>query len=272
MAYLGCVSQTVRDTATFLDVVAGPEPGDPYTAPPPPRPYVEEVGVAPGRQRIGICLKSFNGQAVDKECIDAANNAAAKLQALGHELIEIEPPMDPEQLWGPSGQIIAVNVANAIDGIGRARGRAVSEEEVETTTWQLVNEGRQVSGAAYVADVAFIQTLGRQVAAQFNGIDLMLTPTMAVPDIPLGKIDAMRDDPEAFYDALLPTVAFTSLFNATGQPAISLPLVARANGLPIGIQLVAPYGEEGLLLRMAAEAEAAYPWAGRVPAIHVTNT
>ncbi len=271
MANHGCISQTVRDTAAFLDVVAGPEPGDPYTAPPPPRPYLEEIAIAPGPQRIGLCLKSFNGQAVDPECVDAVRSAATKLQNLGHELIEIEPPVDPEQTWNPCQQIVAVNVANSLANIGRMRGRDVDEEEVERWTWWLATEGRVISGAAYVDSVASIHSMGRQVAAQFSDIDLILTPTMAVPEIPLGHIDVMSDDHDTFASAVLPTIAFTSLFNATGQPAISLPIVTRTNGLPIGVQLVAPYGEEGLLFRMAAELETSYPWAGRTPAIHITN-
>jgi Asp-tRNA(Asn)/Glu-tRNA(Gln) amidotransferase A subunit family amidase len=190
MAFLNCVSLTVRDTAAFLDAVAGPEPGDPYTTAPPPRPFIDEVGAAPGPQRIGLCLSSFNGQPVDGECVAAARNAAAKLEDLGHHIVEIEPLIDPDE----------------------------------------VREA-----------------------------------------IRLGHIDAMSDGGAAFRDAILPTIAFTSLFNATGQPAISLPMVTRDNGLPIGIQLVAPHGQEGLLLRIAAEAEAAYPWARRVPEVHVTK-
>ena len=267
MAYLNCVSLTVRDTAAFLDVVAGPEPGDPYTAPPPPRPFIDEVGAPPGPQRIGLCLESFNGQPVDGECIAAARGAAAKLEDLGHHIVEIEPPIDPDQVREATRIVVAVNVANSVD----IRGRAVAESEMETTSWEFANSGREISGTEYVANVALIHSLGRQVAARYADMDLMLTPTLAVPEIRLGHIDAMSDDDDAFRDAILPTIAFTSLFNASGQPAISLPMVRRDNGLPIGIQLVAPHGQEGLLLRMAAQAETAYPWADRVPDVHVAK-
>ena len=191
MAYLNCVSLTVRDTAVFLDVVAGAESGDPYTAPPPPRPFADEVCAAPGAQRIGLCLKSFNGRPVDEECVDAARSAAAMLEDLGHHVMDIKPLTDPGQLWQVTGDVIAVNLANTIDQIGRMRGRPVAETEVETTTWLLANRGREISGPNYVAGVNLIHALGRQVAAQFKDMDLMLTPTMAVPEIPLGHIDAM---------------------------------------------------------------------------------
>jgi Asp-tRNA(Asn)/Glu-tRNA(Gln) amidotransferase A subunit family amidase len=272
MAYLNCVSTTVRDTAAFLDVVAGAELGDPYIAPPPRQPFADEVSVAPGAQRIGLCLSSFNGRPVNNECVVAARRAAAILEELGHHVMDIGSPIEPDQLAEVTGDIIAVNMANTIDQIGRMRGRPVAEEEVETTTWSLAKYGREISGPKYVAGVNLIHALGRQVAEQFTAMDLMLTPTMATPEIPLGYIDAMSSDQDAFNDALMPTIAFTSLFNATGQPALSLPIVTRDNGLPIGVQLVARYGEEGLLLRMAAQAEAAHPWAGRMPDLHVTKT
>lgn len=271
MAYLNCISLTVRDTAAFLDVVAGPEPGDPYTAPPPLRPFIDEVGAAPGPQRIGLCLESFNGQPVDGECVAAARNAAARFEDLGHHIVEIEPPIDPDQLREATRIVVAVNVANAVDLFGRIRGQAIADSELETTTWAFAESGREISGTDYVANVAVIHSLGRQVAAQYADMDLMLTPTMAVPELRLGHIDAMTDDQNAFRDAIMPTIAFTSLFNASGQPAISLPLVTRDNGLPIGIQLVAPHGQEGLLLRMAAQAETAYPWADRIPDLHVSK-
>ncbi len=267
MAYANCVSRTVRDSAAFLDVIAGAEPGDPYTAPPNERSFLEEVALDPEKLRIGLCLQSFNGEEVDPQCLDAVTKAATLCEALGHDIIEIMPAHDVEAFWPTIEPIIATNVAQSLTALGHMRGKEISLDEIERNTAQMWEMGKTISGEDYVARLTQMNVITRQTASLFSQVDLILTPTMAAPEIPLGLLDTMTEDREIFNKAILPTTAFTALFNVTGMPAMSVPLVWLDKETPTGIQFAAPYGEEALLLRLAAQLEAAHPWAHRRPPI-----
>lgn len=267
MAYVNCVSRTVRDSAAFLDILSGPEPGDPYAAPPNPRPFFEEVGQSPGRLKIGLCLQSFNGVEVDPLCLDAVRKAAQMCEALGHEIIEIEPAHDTEGFWPSIEPIIATNIAQSLEALGQMRGKEITLDEIEHNTAQMWEMGKAISGSEYVTLLAQMNIITRQVASLFLQVDVILTPTMAAPNIKLGMLNTMEEDRAVFDRAIRPTTAFTALFNVTGMPAISLPLVSLEDGTPTGIQFAAPYGGEATLIRLAAQLEEAHPWADRRPPI-----
>jgi amidase len=269
------VSRSVRDTAAILETVHGPAPGDPYVAPAPERPYTQEVGADPGTLRIAFSATPPAIEAeVDAECVTALTAATGLLESLGHELVEASPvdalpPMLAEidifdtflTRWGAGQASLAMQ-------LGRMIGRELTAEDVEPLTWTLIEIGRSRDGGRYLTDVALHQGLSRAIAAWFeSGFDLLLTPTMAEPPVPLGTHDDSGPDPmEAFHRAR-PQGAFTAIFNITGQPAISLPLHWTADGLPVGVQLAAPYGREDLLIRIAAQLERAQPWADRRPPV-----
>jgi len=265
-----CVSRSVRDTATLLDAVHGPAPGDPYVAPAPLRPYVEEL-TDETTMRIGVLEQPpVEGLDSHPECVAAVRGAASLLTSLGHEVVESAPmdetaaaAFDLEESFMTRW---AAGQAQTLEQVGRLVGRPLSADDVEPLTWALAEVGWERSSGRYLLDVRIHQLVSRQIAAWHeSGFDLLLTPTMAEPPVPLGTHDDSGPDPLDAFHRAVPQGAFTALFNATGQPAISLPLHWTEDGLPVGIQLVAPFGREDLLIRAAAQLERAQPWADRRP-------
>lgn len=267
MAYANAVSRTVRDSAAFLDIIAGEEPGDPYVAPPPPRPFLEEVGRDPGQLKIGLCEKSFSGVAVDEECLTAAREAAKLCEGLGHEIVPIEPAHDTEIFWPIIERVISANMAQALGMLGMMRGQPIGDGDIERNTMQMWEDGKDISAEDYISCQAHMNLVSRQVAGLFGDVDMILTPTMACPEIKLGVLDTMLEDRSVFEARIAPTTAFTALFNVTGMPAISVPVIWRTNGGPIGVQFAASYGGEGRLIRLASQLEEAHPWKLHRPAI-----
>jgi len=260
-----CVSRSVRDTAALLDAVHGPAPGDPYVAPPPERPYTEEVGADPGKLRIALWTETVIEQDADPEVVVAAQAAAAALEGCGHEIeqpdlsaLQTIDMVEPFLVRWAAGQ------AATLDQLGMVGGAPIGPDDVEPLTWALAEIGRNRSAGEYLAAVGQHQVMSRMLAGVHeSGFDLLLTPTLGEPPPALGSFDDSGSDPmEAFERAFL-CGCFTAAFNATGQPAISLPLHWSEDGLPIGVQLVAPLGREDLLLRVASQLETAVPWADR---------
>lgn len=266
------VTRSVRDAAAILDAVHGPAPGDPYAAPTPARPYVEEVGADPGRLRIGITTQPVGGQFESHgECVAAAEAAGALLEELGHHVEPSYPAAfdDPDEIatflvrW-------TAGVAWNLRYWGDKLGRQLGPDDVEPCTWALAEQGKHHTAADLLHALEMAQVSTRRIASWWSedGYDLLLTPTCAEPPSRLGEFDAPPDNPVAPLMRAIPFGTFTAGFNTTGQPAISLPLHQTADGLPIGVQLGAAYGREDLLLRVAAQIEEARPWAGRVPPVH----
>ena len=268
-----CVSRSVRDTARLLDAVHGAVPGDPYWAPPPARRYVEELTDESSGLRVGTMTRAAVDIEIAQDCLDAVAAAAKVIESLGHSVDEHSfLDMIPEGEGGPDiGDTFltrwAAGQAAILSQLGMLLGREVTENDVESLTWQLAQIGRERDGGRYLQDVALHQALSRMIAGWFqSGYDLLLTPTMAEVAPPLGAIDTSEPDLGG-YRRCLPSGAFTALFNVTGQPAISLPLHWTDDGVPVGVQLVAPFGREDLLLRIAAQIERAAPWADRTPPV-----
>jgi len=274
------VSRSVRDSAAVLDVLAGPMPGDPYSAPPPARPFAAEVGADPGRLRIGLRTAAPGGLAeTDPLCIAAAEDAAALLESLGHT-VEVAAPdaLDELELLLHFVTVLAVCTAYDLVKLGRVAGRELTADDVEPVTWAQAEQGRAVSGAAFLDACESLRAWTRRMATWWEpldgiapvagGFDLLLTPTMARPPAPLGEIRG--SDAEGGILAATPYAAFTVPANVTGQPAMSVPLSwadVGGSSLPIGTQLVAAANREDVLLRVAAQLEQARPWAQRRPPI-----
>jgi amidase len=264
------ITRSVRDAAALLDAVHGQAPGDPYAAPSPVRPYVDELTTPPGNLRIALVTTSATEADPDAEAIDAAMSVADLLTELGHSVEELglgEMAIGDE-MPGAFIKRWAAGMAQTIRLIGRVIGRPVREQDVEPLTWALAGSGEGLSGAEYLDAVALHQIVGRAVGALFaGGLDLILTPTVGEKPPPLGTFDDTGPDPLLALKRSEKPAMFTSLFNAIGLPAISLPLHWTEDRLPLGIQLAATAGGEDLLIRVAAQLEQARPWSDRRPAI-----
>jgi amidase len=262
------VSRSVRDAAAVLEWVADPPPGEPYYAPDRARSYTEELGADPGRLSIGLMTRPPGGQfEAHPDCVAAAEATARLLESLGHDV----EPSYPDAL-DDEGYIekFLVRWTSGVDyGLRyweRKTGQSIGPDDVEPLTWALAEQGRGHSAAAYLEAMEYAQQVGRSGAEWWAGHDLLLTPTMALPPAPIGEIgNGDEEMPLMPIVRATPYAIFTAGFNASGQPAISLPLHWSEDGLPIGVQLVAAYGREDLLIRVAAQLEQAQPWADRWP-------
>ena len=262
-AFLGV---SVRDSAAILDLLAGPLNGDPYTAPPQAAPYLQELAFAPKPLRIGFATRHVNpeGQLVEShpDCVAAVQHAAKLLASLGHHVEPREIPAMHDPEWVPRFLSIWVcGVAMDLNEAAHHVGRPVQEDEVERLTWALAQLGNLISGPAYAEAWRWLHRASRRIATYWDAYDLWLTPTVTTPPPKLGTFASPVDDPLAGIFKAAEFAPFTAPFNATGQPACSVPLSHNADGLPIGVQLVAAYGREDLLFRVAAQLEAAQPFA-----------
>jgi amidase len=259
------LTRSVRDTAAVLDAVAGMAPGDPYTAPPPVRRYIDEIGAAPGRLRIGFRTATPEGQPSGSDSVAAVAATARMLTDLGHD---VEPAEITALDAGYNGGFLSAMVAGIARDVARwsARlGRDITSE-LEPMNQLFAHMGAQVSAVDYFAGLEEMHAWARRLAAWWTDHDLLVVPTSPEPPVSLGELAPTNTDPSvASHMGRL--ASFTAPFDATGQPAISLPLHWNADGLPIGVQVVAAYGREDLLLRVAAQLEEALPWADRRPVV-----
>jgi amidase len=268
----GTLSRTVRDAAALLDALAGAEVGDPYPAPPLPGPLADEVGRDPGRLRVGVLegplLPGVEG---DADVADAVAAAAELLQELGHHVTDDHPvAMEDGRFIDTFTTVVAANVALELDVWAAELGRELTADDVEERNWMFAAIGRATTAPQYLEAVQWQQEWSRRMAGWWEGdgeapgFDLLVCPVLNGPPPPLGWLM----DPVEGLGRVTTLMQFTAQFNVTGQPAISLPLSWNAAELPIGVQLVAPFGREDLLIRVAAQLERAAPWADRIPPVH----
>jgi amidase len=269
LAFELAVTRSMRDAAALLDVVAGAMPGDPYVAAPPGRPYRDEVGAPCGGLRVGL-LPSSAGMAIHADCAAAVEATGRRLESLGHFVEVAHPPA----LHDPSVSVAAIAViatcqARAIDDFQAKLGRALGPADMDCDNWAITLEGRKVSGAQYLAAVEVLHAWSRRAAAFWStdGFDLLVTPTIPHPPPLLGQQTPDPNAPLAAWSKAGQMVAFTVPFNVTGQPAMSVPVHWNDAGLPIGVQLVAAFGREDVLIRVGAQLEEAVRWADRRPPI-----
>jgi amidase len=272
------VTRSVRDSAAVLDAIAGPMPGDPYFAPPPSRPFASEVGVDPGRLRIGVRTTAPANMAVtDDECEAATRDAADLLASLGHDVVDAAPTaLDDEDLMANFSVVLTTSVVRDVQEVARAIGRDVTADDVEPLTWAYYEGGLQNTAVQYLDALNAAHAWSRRVATWWqptdrggDGFDLLLTPTLAEPPPVLGDVVGTREDPWHGMARATAFACYTAPFNVTGQPAMSVPLTWEASrNLPIGVQLVADYAREDVLFRVASQLEVARPWADRRPVVH----
>ena len=260
------VTLSVRDSAALLDATAGPGPGDPYVAPPPARPFLQEVGTPPGRLRIAWTAAAPNGAPVDAEPLRVLREAARLCADLGHRVNEANPAVEGAAVVPTFLTLVSSNTVVNLNSHPTA-GRPPRPGEVETVTLATAARGERVAAADYVRATQTAHRLGRQMAVFHADWDVLLTPGLATLPPKLGWIDMMMDDVDEYWQRVFTFSPFTVWFNLTGQPAMMLPLGMSAEGLPVAVQCVAAYGGEATLFRLAAQLEAARPWIGRRPGL-----
>ena len=261
------VTRSVRDSAALLDATAGPDLGDPYWAPPPARPFLAEVGVDPGPLRIGYTVEPITGGKVHADCLAAVEDAANLCAELGHQVEEASPPLIGPLIVHAFKTMWFAGAALSVDGVALTTGRAPAEDQFERLTWALAQEGRTQSAPAYLIAVAVLQQVARAIARFFVDYDIWLMPTLAEPPLALGEMDSPPEEPLRGFGRAEEFAPFTPLQNATGQPAMSVPLYWNGEGLPIGTHFVGRFGDEATLFRLAAQLEQARPWRNRRPPV-----
>lgn len=262
------ITRSVRDSAALLDVVAGPSPGDPYFASPPVRPFLDEVGVDPGRLRIAWTARPPLDVPVDPACVAAVRETAELLASLGHHVEEAAPDFDGEVLIDPLVLVWAVGNVEAMLECERILGRSLRTDELEITTWELVEYGRARSAMELLGAVSALSAAARRIGPFFETYDAWLTPTLARRPLPLGVLNQSFGGAAEWWRFDCSFNPWNPIANITGQPAMSVPLSWADDGLPIGSLIFGRYGQEATLFRLAAQLEAARPWADRVPPIH----
>ena len=282
------LSRSVRDSAALLDATQGPDAGAPYFLPAPVRPYLEEVGRAPGRLRIGFSLGHPLGSTLHPECATAVRAAAHLLESLGHDVEEVPLPFDGQAVASAFLMLYFGETGASIAALARHLGRPARPADVEPTTWLLGLLGRTYSAADFAAARHSWNDHARRMGRFHLTHDLLLTPTLATPPVRIGELQ-----PKPFEQTLLRVVntfglgglirrsgiveklakqslektPYTQLANLTGQPAMSVPLHWTADGLPCGVQFIAPLGAEDMLFQLAGQLEQAQPWFSRRPVL-----
>jgi amidase len=270
-----CVSRTVRDTARLLDATHGPGVGDSVMAPPPLRPYADEVGADPGQLRIGFLARDPRGTDIHPECVAAVRSAAAMLEGLGHHVEEAWPEaLADGSMTGRFMAMWATNMALGVATMSAAIGRELTADDVEPVNWVQAEFARSVTGVQFADALAAVAGFRRSVhqwwapdsrngrgSGPAGGFDILVTPTLGEPPVRIGEHDALPDDPLAGMKRASKFVPFTPAFNMSGQPSVSLPLHRTPEGLPVGVQFVGAYGREDVLIRLASQLEQSNPWA-----------
>lgn len=281
------ITRSVRDSAAMLDATAGADPGAPYAAPRPVRPFLVEAGSEPGPLRIAFTGSPLlGGHGIHRNCLDALESSARLLASLGHHVEEAAPPVEREAFALAFMTVIACELRAEIENFAQSAGRAIHAGQFETATWGLALLGRTVKAATYVNAVRTLQLAARRMAPFFAQYDVLLTPTLAAPPALIGSLQPSPAERRllrivnrlnagwlrqalgvlgSVAEKTFAYVPFTPLFNATGQPAMSVPLHWNGEGLPVGVQFVGKFGSDAALFRLAGQLERARPWFEHAP-------
>ena len=264
LAVQHAVTRSVRDSALLLDIAGQPVPGDPSVAPQPARPFLDSVGADPGRLRIGWSAESPVGADIHPECVAAVEEVARLLADLGHEVVEGAPQIERSVIVEDLVTMWSIGNLQGHDALVRELGRPLERDELEQTTWEMVEYARAVSAVELASAIDATQLEARRVARFYEQHDLFLSPTLAQPPLRLGELNASVGDAADWWKMDLAFNPFNVVANLTGQPAASLPLHMSSDGLPIGTMLTARFGREDVLLQVSAQLEAALPWHSRL--------
>jgi amidase/6-aminohexanoate-cyclic-dimer hydrolase len=270
MAIDGFLSRSVRDNATMMDACAGPDLGAPYAAPAMESSYSDAITRPPRRLRIGVCDTTFTDTPIHPDCKTAVVNTAQLLESLGHSVVPFRPKADHDAMMRAWTRIVACGTALSVQEKLRREGRELREDDLQGVSRSAIDYAMAFSGADYLKAVNTIHAYGRQMAAAFADIDVLLSATLAEPPAEVGRFTHERPDYEAYRigeGGVFPYSPFCAAFNASGQPAASVPLHWNDANLPIGIHLAAPFGQDATLISLCAELEQALPWAHRKPPI-----
>ncbi|MCA3441796.1 MAG: amidase [Rhodobacter sp.] len=274
MAIDGFLTRSVRDTAIMLDACEGADPGAPYCAPPLLRGHADAISRPPRRLRVALCDTTLTGDPIHADCRAAVHQAARLLSDLGHHVEPARPQADVLRMMRAWTDIVACGTALGIHSA--LRGRALLAGEVEGVGRGAMAHAATLSGERYLQAVGEIHAFGREMAAFFDpetgqGWDILLTATLAEPPAKVGRFAHGTEDYVAYRtgpDGVFAYSPFCAVFNASGQPAASLPLHVTPDGLPVGVHLATRFGADEELIALCAEIEAARPWIGLRPAIH----
>jgi amidase len=260
------VSISVRDSAAMLDAIHGPEPSSPYAAPPPQRPFLDEVGRDPGRLRIAFTDRSPYGDAIDPEIAAATREIAALLAGLGHHVEERAPVLaaDPAAVMAT---IVAANTALSVRQAEQRFGRAMTSDDFEVLTLASAHNAQKATATDYVAAQLGAFQISRALATFFESCDVLLCPTLCSPPLRIGELNTMSEDLSHIAPILRRYMPATAMFNMSGQPAMSVPLAWNAAGLPLGMMFSARFGDEATLFRLAAQLEQTRPWKDKLPPV-----
>lgn len=265
------LTRSVRDSAAILDVTSGPSPGEPYPAPTPARPFAAEVGASPGRLRIGYTARTPDGSPAHPDCVAALDDALALLDSLGHEVVEADLP-GLDAVGEAIGTMFNAATACRIGHWARKLGRDPRDDELEPLTRAFYEVGRDTPAGDYLLAISELQVFSRRVAEFHERFDAWVTPTMSSLPAPIGHISSTPDQPFRALERGGATVAYPAVVaNVTGAPAMSVPLWWNADDLPVGVHVLAGFGDDGGLFRLAAQLEEARPWAQRLPQVHASQ-
>jgi amidase len=250
----------------MLDAVHGPETSSPYVAPPPERPFSEEVGRDPGRLRIAFTDKSPYGDAIDPEIAAAVRETASLLAGLGHHVEERAPVLaaDPPAVLAT---IVGANTALIVRLAEQRFGRAMTANDFEILTLASARKGQKKTAADYVAAQLAAFQISRGLATFMETCDVFLSPTLCAPPLRIGELNTMSKDLSHIAPTLRRYIPGTSMANMSGQPAMSVPLAWNAAGLPLGMMFAARFGDEATLFRLAGQFEQERPWKDKLPSI-----
>jgi amidase/6-aminohexanoate-cyclic-dimer hydrolase len=268
MAIDGFLTRSVRDNAAMMDACAGPDAGAPYVAPEMAMSYGEAITRPPRRLRIALCDTTFAGAPIDSACKAAVLEAGSLLEGLGHDVTPGCPKADHDGMMRAWTKIVACGTANWIAATLQGKERDLRQGDLEGVARGAMKYADGISGADYLAAVNKIHAYGREMAAAFDDFDILLSAPLAEPPAKVGGFHHDREDYEAYRvgpGGVFEYSPFCAAFNASGQPAASVPLHWTADGLPIGIHLAAAFGDDATLIALCAELEQAAPWAHRMP-------
>jgi amidase len=260
------VSISVRDSAVMLDAIHGPEPSSPYVAPPPERPFAQEVGRDPGRLRIAFTDRSPYGDTIDPEIAAAVREVATLLAGLGHAVEERAPRLvaNPAAVMAT---IVGANTAMNVRAAEQRFGRAMMDQDFEILTLVSARKGEKAAAIDYLAAQSSAFQISRELATFFATCDVFLCPTLCAPPLRIGELNSMSRDLSHIAPILRRYIPGNSMFNMSGQPAMSVPLAWNAAGLPLGMMFSARFGDEATLFRLAAQLEQERPWKDKMPPV-----
>lgn len=260
------ITRSVRDSAALLDITQGADLGAPFVAPPPARPYLEEVSTPPGNLRLAMRSTPFtySGVSLHPDCQAALDDAVQLCTELGHTVEPLHYQLDWEPVRDANRLVAATEIRLTIEQRARELGRELRETDVEPDTWRLAEISHMVRATEYLQALNLLYATGRTFAAAMQGYDAVITPTVPMPPVALDRMSS--SSPEGMTERRV-VISFTQIANIAGNPAMSVPLYWNDAGMPVGTQFIGRYGDEATLFRLAGQLEAARPWFDRRPVL-----